>query len=584
MENPDKYDVLIVGAGMAGLALARQLLLTSDKRILLIDRRAEIPPKKQKVGEATVQVSGYYLSKVLELEEHLLSEHFMKYNLRFYWNTPGQAGDRYEHYSQSYIRNLSNIATYQLDRNVLERELLRLNSANPRFRFCGGISKLDVSLNEKNAHTFRFAQSGAEMSGAAEWVVDTSGRSQFLARAMDLRLTSPIRHGASWLWVDGLLDIEKLTALSAREIRLRKDRTALGHLPVFLATNHFMGEGFWLWVIPLHGKTSIGLVFDTAVLSPDLVDTPQKLVQWICSRFPLFSRDLPGRTIGDHGCFRDFSFDCGQTISASRWALAGEAGRFTDPLYSPGGDLISIHNSLIADAIVTNGSAELSLKAKLYEQLMRACYSAYVPSYAVSYDCLGDQEAYSMKYTWELTIYFAFYVFPFINDLFTDIGFLPKFLERFLRLKPLNSSMQSFLSSYFQWKKSCPGAPSGPVFHDFTSLGPLRGAESTFYKVGLSAREAVRVIDDQLEGITELYRYFVAHIASVVLDDRDVLFNREFIAAIPLTGLVFDPEDMKAKYERARRTQAGAEPYRWSFESCVMDHFLQESKIDACHA
>ena len=45
-----------------------------------------------------------------------------------------------------------------------------------------------------------------------------------------------------------------------------------------------------------------------------------------------------------------FALDSGQTISASGWALCGEACRFTDPLYSPGGDLISIYNTLITDA------------------------------------------------------------------------------------------------------------------------------------------------------------------------------------------------------------------------------------------
>ena len=58
----DRYDVVIIGAGLAGLALARQLLLNSEKKILLLEKRAEIPPAHQKVGEATVQVSGYYFS------------------------------------------------------------------------------------------------------------------------------------------------------------------------------------------------------------------------------------------------------------------------------------------------------------------------------------------------------------------------------------------------------------------------------------------------------------------------------------------------------------------------------------------
>ncbi len=65
------YDVVIIGAGLAGLSLARQLLLESDKTVLLLDKRAAIPPPRQKVGEATVQLSAYYFSKVLDLEEHL---------------------------------------------------------------------------------------------------------------------------------------------------------------------------------------------------------------------------------------------------------------------------------------------------------------------------------------------------------------------------------------------------------------------------------------------------------------------------------------------------------------------------------
>jgi hypothetical protein len=58
------------------------------------------------------------------------------------------------------------------------------------------------------------------------------------------------------------------------------------------------------------------------------------------------------RKILDHGSFKDFSYGCVQTIHPSRWAISGEAGRFTDPLYSPGGDLISVYNTLITDAAV----------------------------------------------------------------------------------------------------------------------------------------------------------------------------------------------------------------------------------------
>ena len=46
--------------GLAGLTLARHLLTTPRRlRILLLERRAAVPSAQQKVGEATVQVSGY---------------------------------------------------------------------------------------------------------------------------------------------------------------------------------------------------------------------------------------------------------------------------------------------------------------------------------------------------------------------------------------------------------------------------------------------------------------------------------------------------------------------------------------------
>src|SRR5687767_12061390 len=221
MRTDDHYDVLIIGAGLAGLALARQLLLNTDKKVLLIDRRTEFPPAKQKVGEATVQMSAYYFSKVLDLEEHLLREHFVKYNLRFYWKTPGLANDCYEHYSQAYILKLSNINTYQLDRNKLEGEMLRVNLANPNFDFAPGATELEVKLSETSGpHSFSFKAEGQEVRGSARWVVDTSGRGRFLARQMSLKRESPIRHGAHFFWVEGLLNVEKLTTLTPQGIRL----------------------------------------------------------------------------------------------------------------------------------------------------------------------------------------------------------------------------------------------------------------------------------------------------------------------------------------------------------------------------
>jgi 2-polyprenyl-6-methoxyphenol hydroxylase-like FAD-dependent oxidoreductase len=568
---------MIIGAGLAGLALARQLLLNTDKRVLLVDKRTEFPPAKQKVGEATVQLSAYYYARVLDLEEHLIQQHYLKYNLRFYWKTPGKTNDCYEHYSQSYIRKLSNINTYQLDRNKFEGEMLRVNIENPNFEFHPGCMDLDVTLSETGGpHTFSFQSVVGAVSGTTRWVVDTSGRGRFLAKRLGLAREGKIRHGAHFFWVDGLVDIEKLTNLSPQQIRTRPDRTALGHTPAWQATNHFCAEGLWFWTIPLHGKTSLGLVYDNQLIPRERIDTIEKLIAWVCEEFPLFARDLPYRNVIHHTALKDFAHDCAQTISPAHWAIAGEAGRFTDPLYSPGGDLISLYNTFITDAVQTEDDAELTEKCRLYEQMMEAVYEAYVPTYAISYDALGDQEAFSLKYSWELAIYFSYYVFPFINDLFTDRRFLSVFISRFSQLGRINRSLQSFISAFFQWKKNR-RIPPCEIFHfDFTDIKPLADAEKTFYRVGVSVDEAREILDEQLANLREMARLVAAQICASVVGDVRVLTNRQFVEGLDINRLQFDPEEIRTTY---RSCVNETEEYRWTLDPDVLRPLIEGQTV-----
>ncbi|MBI2818834.1 MAG: hypothetical protein HYX73_02555 [Acidobacteria bacterium] len=575
------YDVAILGAGLAGLCLTRQALLRTKKKILLLDRSADVPTKRQKLGESTVQVGGYYLSKVLDLEEYLMQEHFLKYNLRFHWRRPGSSGRSFEEYDASYIRLLSNIAGYQLNRNTLEAELLRLNSENPSCTFRSGVKKLDVLLSEQGRHSLRYVVDGEELSATADWVVDTTGRAKFLSRRLALGQPSPIRHGSSYVWVEGLVNIEKLTDLSLDEILLRKDRKRNGHFPIWLATNHFVGEGFWFWVIPLHGKTSLGIVYDRKLFDAAKVDTTEKLMRWICQEFPLFARDLPQRKVLDHGLLRDFAYDCAQTISPSRWAMSGESGRFSDPLYSPGSDLIAFHNTLILDAILTSDQKQLEKKIPLYETLVRSLYQAYIPSYAVSYDVLGDQEAFILKYTWELAVYFTFFVFPFINQLFTNQEFILPYLAKLARLGRINANMQSFLSAFYQWKKGQEQPSREPIQFDYTQIGPLKKSEMLFYQVGVTSEEALDLLDEHLANLKELARYFVAHAASRVVGQKTLLTNRAFVDTIRLNQFIFEPETIRVNWSRA---VSQPKQFQWSFDHLVLAPFHPESAEERANA
>lgn len=572
------YDVIIVGAGLAGLSLAAQLLkYTKQPNILLLDKWEDPPRPTQKVGESLVQVSGYYFSKILDLEDYLMINHYLKYNLRFYWQT-GTGDDFWEDVSSSSIRIISNIPNYQLDRNKLEQHLMWRNKQDARFQFVGGVRDINVDLSENDdPHTVSFNKGTTKCT----WIVDTSGRSSVLKRKLELQKESPIKHGATWCWVEGLVNYEKFTDHTWTEILKDPARQKTGHFPYVNATSHFCGKGRWFWVIPLHNITSLGLVFEHDSVNPEEVSSAKKMIEWVCKDWPMFARDLPNRKVVDEGRYISYAHDCKQTISAHRWALAGEAGRFTDPLYSPGSDLIAIYNTLIVDAIETTDKAALEEKVVMAEQIERAMYEAYVPTYALSYNALGDQECFTMKYAWELAVYFGFYVMPFLNQLFTNRQFMQTFLRRFAIFGPINKNVQQFISDFYKWKYANGVKPLQDPHHiEYYSLTPLKESETLFYEVGITVAQAEDQIEKHVERMREFARYIYAHVYAVMLGDKKVLLNDAFVKSLKLRDVKFDPEKMRQDYAPF----AGCEDvYEWKLNPFALEPFIN-ARVEALSA
>jgi flavin-dependent dehydrogenase len=327
------YDVVILGGGLAGQTLARHILLETDKKILMLERRDHIPWFHQKVGESSVQIAGHYFGKILGLESYLLHEHFMKYNLRFYFRSGARKNDNFEDYGHISIRPFSNVPSYQLNRNTLEAEIFRRNQEEKdRFTVEIGAQDLDVEIVPDGLHRIQYRMGTETRQAEATWVLDASGRNRFLARKLGLRKPMAIHNNTFFWWVEGTVDIEKLTSRSRQEIRLKRERGTLGHLPVFLATNHFCVEGLWFWVIPLQGKTSLGLVYDSKVLRHGDINSVEKATAWVLEHFPLFARDLPNRKVLDWGTIIQYSHDCERTIHPHRWAMT--ARRDASPIPS----------------------------------------------------------------------------------------------------------------------------------------------------------------------------------------------------------------------------------------------------------
>src|SRR5690348_12627334 len=77
------YDVAIIGGALSGAATA--ILLLKERpglRVLVIEKASAF---NRKVGEATVEVSTYFLTRCLGLTEYLNESHLVKQGLRFWF-------------------------------------------------------------------------------------------------------------------------------------------------------------------------------------------------------------------------------------------------------------------------------------------------------------------------------------------------------------------------------------------------------------------------------------------------------------------------------------------------------------------
>ncbi len=131
-----------------------------------------------------------------------------------------------------------------------------------------------------------------------------------------------------------------------------------------------------------------------------------------------------------------------------------------------------------------------------------------------------------------------------MNQLFTDTSFVVPYLDLFARLGAFNNSTQAFITAYYRWKKDHPSGDGEPVLFDFTGLEPLKKSEELFYKVGISARECIKTLRHSLTNIENLSRFIAVYIYSVVLDDEELLTNKQLIESVKLTALNFDPASM----------------------------------------
>lgn len=429
------YDVLIMGGGLSGLTLAIQLRRKINNISILVVEKATypMPEAAHKVGESSVEIASYYFEEILGLKTELENE-LPKLGLRFFYSYRDNQdiAKRIELGPSIYPFSKS----YQIDRGRFENALIkRCLSLGIDFQDSCKIN--DISVGKYN-HQITLLQNGQESSIHSKWLIDASGRMGVLKRK--LKLAKPAYHdaNASWFRVNHVIKVDDWASEQQWQDRVKEPR--------WLSTNHLLGKGYWVWIIPLSsGATSIGIVADPKIHPYAEFNTFERAIVWLEKHEPQFAAIIDQHLdqLQDFLTLKHYSYNCKKMFSADGWAITGDAGVFLDPFYSPGSDFIAMNNSFITELIVKQYAGEdITLATETYEKLFRIMFIAFGPVYADQYPIMGNARVMTIKVIWDFTLYWSGIALLFFSNKLTDLEFMQSASITLQQIYLLNSQMQ----------------------------------------------------------------------------------------------------------------------------------------------
>jgi flavin-dependent dehydrogenase len=412
----EEYDVVVIGGAVSGASLALLLRRWLPATRLLIVEREEVFGRK--VGEATVEVSGMFLHRVLGLYDMLSREHLPKHGLRF-WFTDGPERSLLK-MSEVGSGGIPHLPSFQLDRARLDGQILALAEAE-------GAAVLRPAKVLAVEHGWpqsrvRLEDAGGTREVSARWVIDASGKQAFLARRMRL-LRRVEEHPIAAIWGrwKGAKDLDGPAILGQDPRQPGLPRVSAARR---LATNHFCGYGWWCWVIPLAGgETSVGLVYNKEILTlPGVGCKLERYRHFVTSqpglRELLAAAELLEKDTLSYGHLPYTS----SKYMAPGWALLGDAAGFLDPFYSPGLDHVGF--SVYATARILEedlggrlAGEELEARIATHNGNFERSYRRWMEAlYLGKYEIFGDAELTACAFLVDTALYYMGVVTPVDAD------------------------------------------------------------------------------------------------------------------------------------------------------------------------
>lgn len=438
--NQTPFHVVICGGGLAGLTLALQLKrLEYNLEISVLEKTTRpLPDAAHKVGESTVEIGAHYFSHVLGLKAYLEKSQLPKLGLRYFYGSGKlPLEDRPELGPSMY----SPVPSYQLDRGTFETDLRQMvQDAGVNLIEGASLDAIAFSDNGEK-HIVTYSSNGKTETIAANWVVDAMGRRRYLQTKFGLKKDSPHSASSVWFRMEGKMSVNDLVPASNVEWHARniEDR--------FYSTNHLMGKGYWVWLIPLaSGNTSIGIVTQNDIHDFGAYSRSyQTSFAWLEKHEPILAKHLQEKEPIDFRKIKNYSYCSAKLFSENRWACVGEAGVFSDPFYSPGSDMIALTNTYTSILILADFQEGLTKEKVdlLNHEVLNVRFPDQLSYFIDGYHAFGNTQVAAAKFLWDTIYYWRVYSHPFLCGFFADFEFVKMYSQKVKQLSVINRELQS---------------------------------------------------------------------------------------------------------------------------------------------
>jgi flavin-dependent dehydrogenase len=400
----DHYDVIILGGAFSGASTA--ILLRRDHpqlRVLIVEKAEAFD---EKVGEATTEMSAMFLTRRLAMWHHLEAEQLPKEGLRYWFSNDKVTGHANASEVGGFIR--SAVPAFQLRRDALDEYLLA-TAVREGAELLRPAKARDVELGDfDNKLTIEMGEEVRQLR--CRWLLDATGRVNFLSRRLGL-LERNEEHPVAAIWCRWK-DVRHIDDIAARSGDLAGRNISSRRL----ATNHYTGFGYWIWVIPLgNGETSIGIVFDKRLL--DLHHSKDRAADFIAfmNAIPSLAELLVGASprLDDLRFYSHLPYSSKQYMG-NGWALLGDAASFLDPYYSPGLDHASFTAEATAEIVGIDAKGE-AIAARIVEhnEAFTRSYTRFFRSiFKDKYYYMGEADLLGAAMILDTAHYYIFVVIP----------------------------------------------------------------------------------------------------------------------------------------------------------------------------